>query len=143
MSREVAQARHKKRKRYTALIGMNELPSWTVTVVDDAISVGFLDEKHREYLSYSFREVQPGRVFLHGATLLEFADDSAVRSTCVLRFNENGQINITQRCSLTGDTKLSTCTASVEENWDTYPEFADYSALCRVERVKVRPQNLP
>src|SRR6266550_4092128 len=71
-----AKAAYDRCKLYVAIVGLLEKPSAFIEFNKDYVGVEFLDKLLRCYLSYSFQELQPGRLFLTMATHRDFYSDS-------------------------------------------------------------------
>jgi hypothetical protein len=137
MSEDSARERHGNRQPYVALLGSAEKPRFVVDVAGQWVSVAFLDSRQRKYLNYSFKEVEPGRLFLKGADFWDYEGDSELaKSKKIFNFNENGHIVVAEQIGVSDDVQEFETTDSVEENWDSYPQFGEYYSLCREQRVK-------
>lgn len=131
-----ARQRHENRLPYVALLGGIENPQFIVDVANAWISVDFMDNRQRKYLSYNFKEVEHGRLFLKTAHFWEYENDSDCETTFKLfNFDENGHIVIAERIAATGQVHDLETTFSADENWDRYPLFGEYLSLCQVDRV--------
>jgi len=130
-----ALARHKSRQYYSALLGPPGKPTHVIFLSGAWVKVGFLDDERREFLNYDFKETEQGKLFLTSATHREFRVDSAeVSRSKLFRFQFDGRILIEDH-DLIGETivkKRTTFDPSM--NWETYPQFGDYVALCKQER---------
>src|SRR5687767_4199751 len=79
------------RSLHVVLIGDPQKPEVFIEFNHDYVGVGFLDDNLREYLTYQFREVEPGRLFLTMATHREFDGSSdRVQSGKSYVFEQNG-----------------------------------------------------
>ena len=137
MDEESARQRHKLRQPYAALLGGADHPRFIVNVAAEWVSVDFLDACVRKYLSYDFREVQPGSLFLKGAYFWEYEGDSTREiSNRIFNFEEGGRLLIAERNVINAEVREFETTAAVDENWECYPAFGDYTSLCRGERIK-------
>ena len=134
---EKARRHHERRQPYEAVVCEAEHPQYVVSVADECVSVFFMDKKLRCYMEYGFQEKQPGILFLTHALFREFADDSAdVLSAKTFAFKENGQVLMEDRNLVNGTVEEREATFSVQENWEDYPPFGDYTGLCREQRSK-------
>ena len=99
------------------------------------VGVEFLDASLRCYLSYTFQEVKPNRLFLTRATHREFDGASdRVKSGTTLYFKQDGGVTIiTEDCDSQTHTREET-RSDVSGNWEPYPEFGNYDSIVRVER---------
>ena len=132
---EKAEAAHRNRQPYTALVGSAERPYCFVEVVDGVIGVGFLDTLLRESLTYAFQEVAPGQLFLSMAVHREFEGetDRVVRGV-TYTFREDGAATI--RRDYFGPQRVETATASFDPaaHYEAWPDFGAYDRLVRVDR---------
>lgn len=105
---------------------------------NDYVGVGFLDGSLREYLSYTFVEVEPGRLFLTMATHrgYELGTD-AVTSGSTYHFKRTGQVVVEDEDFIGGDYSTTERSCEVKDNWDAYPPFGDFAPLLRAERLGV------
>jgi hypothetical protein len=134
---EQARARHESGELYCALVGSAEAPRAFLEVVKGLIGVSFLDGKLRERLSYSFQEVEPGRIFLTRATWREYvgSSDQVANGTTHL-FKFVGELVIYREVFVPSySSTYSESRADVSANWEVTPPFGQYSDLLRVERV--------
>jgi hypothetical protein len=152
---EKARHRHERRQPYEAVIGEPDDPRYVVALSPnrgstkpdsvsrcreghgDFVSVNFIDGERRCYMEYGFQEKQPGMLFLTRVIFREFADETnEVVSAKILAFKEDGSIFMVHRNLVTGSVEEREATFSVEDNWEEYPHFGDYTRLCRGERTK-------
>ena len=132
---EKAEAAHLSGQPYTALIGSAEKPYCFVDVTDTVIGVGFLDGHLRESLTYAFKEVEPGKLFLSMATHREFeAETDKVASGATYTFSQDGTVQI--RREFFNPHRAETATSSFDPapNFSVRPEFGQYDDVIRVER---------
>lgn len=136
---EVAQLRHETRQPYVALIGDAERPIHVIQVAGEWVSVKFMDNRLRQYLCYQFKEKQPGRLFLKAATYWSFEDESeAPSSTKLFNFHEDGSIVIAELDAENKQVREFESTGNTSCNWEAYPKFGEYDAICKVDREKRR-----
>ena len=132
---EKAEAAHRSKQSYTALIGSAEKPYCFVDVTDKVIGVGFLDGHLRESLTYAFKEVEAGRLFLSMATHREFeAETDKVASGATYTFGQDGTVQI--RREFFNPYRVETAASSFDPapNYSVRPEFGQYDDVIRVER---------
>jgi hypothetical protein len=123
------------RHLHTAVVGAPERPLAFIEFNGDYVGVGFLDRLLREYLSYSFQEVEPGRLFLTMATHREFDGDSdRVQKGTTYIFNPDGDVTVISEEFPNGGKSRHKITADVSGNWESYPEFGKYDSLLREDR---------
>lgn len=126
---------HEKRKMYAALVSEKSTPKCVIEINNDYVGVNFLDELKRIYLSYSFRELAPGRVFLEDASYYEFQGSSEnVATLSTYLFHQDGRVEITIDKYSKKERLTKETTADVSKNWEQYPEFGKYEAFLREER---------
>jgi len=102
----------------------------------DYVGVGFLDESLREFLSYTFVEVEPGRLFLTTATHREYGlGTDTVTSGSTYYFKRTGQVVVENEDFTGGDRSTTERSCEVKDNWDTYPPFGQFDSLLRAERL--------
>jgi len=73
---EQARDKHNKGQFYTVLLESAASPSCFLEIAEKIVGVGFLDRYLREYLSYDFQEIEPGKFFLTMATHREYEGDT-------------------------------------------------------------------
>jgi hypothetical protein len=133
---ESAHQRHEIGQRYTALLGGASHPRFVVEMAAESVSVIFLDSTLRQYLRYDFQSRDGGRVFLKNAIFWDFEDDGeSIASRKIFSFEESGQILMDDWTASTGESRELKAFADASVNWDAYPAFGDYLALCKEERV--------
>lgn len=126
---------HEHRQGYVAVLERDEPPSCFVEVNDGYVGVGFLDGSKREYLSYTFDEVEPGRLFLKAATHREFQGESdRVASGTTYNFALDGTVTIEGEDFTTQARSARQIQADVAGNWEPYPAFGQYDSITREDR---------
>ncbi len=135
-----AQAAHVSRQLYTGLVGSPTAPDCFVEISNDYIGVEFLDGLLREYVSYQFQEMKPGRLFLSMATERKFEGDTdKVIWGITYYYDEDGHVAIEEE-DFVGDTLTKAETyLDVSVNWEAYPEFGEYESITRKDRVALIP----
>jgi hypothetical protein len=92
----------------------------------------FLDELKRGYLSYQFDNSGSGKLFLSISIYRDYADASDDPSkVTTFKFRPDGAMEIFVADPKTSTEQEKTGTVDVAPNWETYPEFGQYSNLCR------------
>ncbi len=137
MTEAVARSLDRAGSPYTVIIGKRESPFAFIERSSEFYGVNFLDERTRVYLTYSFEEVQPGRLFLKEAIFHEFADDQDEPSkSTAYWFHTDGQVVI-ETVEYPGR-KASRVEkrVDVERNWSKKPEFGRYEELIKAERTR-------
>lgn len=134
-SDEQAEAAHLSKRPYTALVGSADQPYCFVDVTSGVIGVGFLDSRLRESLTYVFKEVEAGKLFLTMAVHREFeAETDELASGVTYAFAQSGTVQI--RRESFNPRRVETATSSFDPapNHAMTPEFGTYDDLIRVER---------
>lgn len=132
-----ARRAHDKGRLYTAVLGDAARPHAFVDVRLEVGHVGvhFLDEQLRVCLTYDFRVVGDGQMFLGGATYLEFEGDSDDRSrrTTIFKFSQAGEMDLLEYFD--GQQREGRQTGvDVSVNWEPLPSFGDYRGVTKLER---------
>lgn len=134
-SSATAEVAHSEGKLYTVLVNSETHPTAFVEVTKNTVSVGFLDERLREKLSYAFIAVGGGRIFLSMATYRDFQGDSdALGSGTSYVFQESGSVSIKRQTFSPPASQVTDSTTDVSGNYSLYPIFGRYDDLLRVER---------
>ena len=132
---EQAETAHRNRQPYTVLVGSAEAPYCFLDVADKVIGVGFLDGRLRESLTYAFKEIDAGKLFLTMAVHREFEGETdKVGSGVTYTFDQNGAVHI--RREFFDPRRVETATSSFDPaaNFAVRPEFGQYDDLVRVDR---------
>jgi hypothetical protein len=131
-----ARRAHEAGKLYTVLVGDAERPTAFIEVNGKFVGVGFLDRLQREYLSYGFSGVEPGKLFLKQATHREFAGDTdKVSNGTTYIFKPEGQVTIRRQQFDPPKLEVAESSTDVAGNYETYPPFGSYDHLLRKERL--------
>lgn len=134
-----AKVAYDRRKLHTVIAGPMEKPRAFIEFNMGYVGVGFLDQLLREYLSYSFEEVQPRRLFLTMATYREFCGESdQVKKGTTYFFKQNGDVVVVDEEFPNGAKKRHETKSDVSDNWEDYPAFGNYESLLRIERRIVK-----
>jgi hypothetical protein len=134
-SDEKAEAAHRAKRTYTALVGRAEQPLCFVDVADKVIVVGFLDNLLRESLTYAFKEVDAQKLFLAMAIHREFETGTdRVTSGVTYTFEQNGAVNIRREVFRPHRMEIATSSFDPARNYEAWPDFGTYDQLIRVER---------
>jgi len=134
-SAEKAEAAHQSKQPYTALVGSVQAPYCFLDIADKVVGVGFLDDRLRESLTYAFKEVEAGKLFLTMAVHREFEGETdKVASAMTYIFDQGGTVRI--RREFFNPHRLETATSSFDPapNFAAWPKFGEYDDLIRVER---------
>lgn len=137
LTEEQARKAHNERERYTVLVNSTERPYAVIDVVggEGFVGVTFLDEVLRESLSYNFKEIEAGKLFLSMATHREFFDDKdQVRLGTSYVFNQDGGLIITKESFEPHTLKEARSTTDVSGNYEDYPNFGEYDHLLEADR---------
>jgi hypothetical protein len=134
-SEEKAETAHRNRLPYTALVGSAEQPYCFVNVADKVVGIGFLDSLLRESLTYAFREVEAGKLFLTMAIHREFETDTdQVVSGVTYLFDQSGAVHIRRESFKPHRVETATSAFDPASNHAAWPDFGAYDDLVRVER---------
>jgi hypothetical protein len=71
-----AKARDEAKEGYVAVVGEVDRPECFIEIRDGFYGVSFLDGEQREYLLYSFEELESGKLFLKEAIFRDYAEGS-------------------------------------------------------------------
>jgi hypothetical protein len=134
---ERAWARHDAGEIYCALVGSVEAPHAVLEIAKGMVDVSFLDENLRDYIRYSFHEMEPGRLFLTRATWREFVGASDQIANCTTySFRSTGDTNIYGETFVPSHfLAYSESHSDVSGNWSETPSFGHYGDLLRVDRI--------
>lgn len=134
-SLEEAQMRHQERKPYVAIISDDHKPLYVVDIAADWVSVSFLDDWARIYLDYDFRELRKGELFLNRAIHRQYKDGrDDILLSVMFKFEPDGKIYIERRNYETSIIEEKESFADPAVNWEKFPQFGEYSSLCRANR---------
>ncbi len=123
------------RQPYAVIVGDPSQPYCFIEVSEGCFGVGFLDEKKREYLRYTFEEVGSEKVFLKEATSREYEGDSdEVVGGKVYRFSTDGAVSIERSEKPLTQATITDSRADVAKNWEPKPAFGDYARLIVKDR---------
>jgi hypothetical protein len=124
---EQARALYDRRETHTALVLREGAPYAIVESHKDFVGVTFYDDQVREYLSYGFRELAPGRIFLEQANYWEYDGDRRDASTYTTYMFKP---DFDKELKSTGIPRQ----VDVSGNWEPYPEFGEYAGLLQTDR---------
>ena len=131
-----AEELHDARKPYVAIIGSPDSPRFVVDIAAPWISVDFFDDKHRRYVSYTFRETNECRLFLSEAIHWQFdGKNSEAISKKIFKFEQNGFVTVSEASPPSDAGTQFDLIAATDENWAQYPDFGKYDHLCVAERA--------
>ena len=135
-SEEKAEAAHRNRLPYTALVCNAERPYCFVNVADKVIGIGFLDNLLRESLTYAFKEVGAGKLFLTMVIHREFETDTdQVASGVTYIFDQSGTVLIRREFFKPHRVETATSAFDPTSNDEVWPDFGAYDHLVNVERL--------
>ena len=135
-----AREAHESGAPYTVVVGDPARPGTILDVSGGLgrVMVAFLDGRLREALTYQFKSVESGKLFLAMATLREFdGQREAVLAGTSTIFEENGRATIRKEWFRPHALDLQETSLDVSANYDRFPDFGDYEALCRKERLEI------
>lgn len=133
---EAARRLHNDRKSYAVVLSSGASIGPVISVAPPWVSVAYLDDQLREYLSYDFKEVEPHKLFLKMATHREYregSDDILRVRRCA--FDVSGAVTVEQKDLQSGEVSELESIDSLEENWEKFPPFGDYEGISREERT--------
>lgn len=134
-SEDLARDAHMSGQHYTVLVDSIENPSCFLEITKSAVGVSFLDDRLREFLSYDFQEIEPGKLFLSVATYREFEGETdQVANGTSYTFTRGGAA-VTER-EFFNPHRIESATSStdVSGNYSLMPAFGEYDDLMRMER---------
>jgi len=131
---ESARRLHDAGQPYTVLLGDPQRPRRFIEVGGGFYGVSFLDDDLREYLVYTFDELEKDRLFLKEAIHRNFEKDSdEPGEVTIYRFSPGGRVQIERSENALGGTRTEGET-DVSKNWEPKPVFGRYEALTREDR---------
>lgn len=136
LTQDEAKARDEAGYGYVAVIGNPEHPVSFIEIHDGFYGVSFLDADRREYLMYSFEELEPGKVFLREAIFREYEGDSAKAARAsAYRFDPSGTMSIESGAQPFQQVTVKEREADISRNWERKPRFGEYADIVRKERL--------
>ena len=130
---------HKTKGAYVVASEKNEKLEWYAEFGNNYVGVGFYNSLLQEYLSYSFQEVDAGKLFLTMSTYRVFDKVTGqVTQGTTFFFNKMGRIAIEREDLTIGTKTASDSIGDVSLNWEPFPTFGEYESLTRIERVKLK-----
>ena len=136
-----ARKRYDTSKPFTVLLGSATHPHCFLEFSGKrSVSVDFLDQQLRMYLSYSFQEKRPNEFFVSMASTHEYLldTDQMVRGD-VFYFNVDGHVYV-DHCTIDLQTNKSMLESAEEHdidvtnNWEPFPEFGHYEGMATINR---------
>lgn len=122
---------------YVAVIGQAEHPECFIEVRGGFYGVSFLDSLNREYLMYSFEEIEPGKLFLKEAIFREYDGESPKPARAsAYRFERNGSVSIETGANPFRQVVTRESETDVSGNWELKPSFGEYAGIIRKERLR-------
>ena len=99
------------------------------------VTVSFADTDLNLYLTYNFKKIDENKLFLKGATYIEYKNGAEIESM-EYNFFENGNVAMAKYNFLTNEVERREGQFNVDSdsNWDIYPEFGKYEHLLKIER---------
>jgi hypothetical protein len=130
-----ARLHHDQRRLYVAVVVEDSSPTRFIEFSNTYVGVGFLDRFLREYLSYAFREIEPGRLFLGMATYRQFdgPSDKVARGETYF-FQQDGSLKVERQDFLANELDVGQSHVDVSSNWEAYPAFGEYESITREQR---------
>lgn len=138
LTRDEAKARDETGEGYVVVVGESDHPEGFIEIRDGFYGVSFLDHKQREYLMYTFEELQAGKLFLKEAIFREYegGSDKPARASAY-RFSPDGTVAIETGSLPFRQVTVSDGKVDVSRNWESTPRFGDYGRLVEKERLIV------
>ena len=139
-SEKQARRAHDERKTYTVLVNSFEKPYAIIDVAGNTNFVGvtFLDDFLREFLSYNFKEIKLGELFLSMAVHREFYDKSdQIKIGNSYIFNKNGDLVIRKKTFNPQSLDETNVSIDTSGNYEKYPNFGQYDNLLKMERQPI------
>jgi hypothetical protein len=137
LTEDEARKKHESRDYYTAVVLSFGKPKVFLEWFPDGVNVGFLDEHLRNYLTYTFSEKEPGRLFLsqlsHREKYKGDSNEILVGSSMTIRVDGHvfaSTTNCEEDYREKGETKMD-----VSQLWEPYPEFGEYLGLIKKDRI--------
>lgn len=123
---------HENRRPYDILIGNIKSPDCYISLNNDFILVGYLDDLKREKITAEYNEVSPGRIFLKELQIWEYEGDSNTKLVSIrYRFTEDGHYGVGK-----DDLKTREQTTiepkeriDVTSHYKAYPDFGEYEFI--------------
>ncbi|MBY0563043.1 MAG: hypothetical protein K2P58_02555 [Hyphomonadaceae bacterium] len=137
LSEAQAKARHKKGALYTVLVGSETRPNSFLEVVGENafVSVNFLDDELRDYLTYAFQRVEDGRLFLSAVTRREYQPGTdKIAKAELYYFNREGSVSVRLVDAEAKREQTGSREIDVATNYEAWPEFGRYEHLLQRER---------
>lgn len=135
-SESQALAAHQSRKLHTIVVE-EQGRSWCFVELNmQYVGVGFLDRHLREYLSYQFDEVEPGRLFLTMSCHRQYQGETdEITRAEVWYFDPDGKVVVHEQDMATKQVFAKEFEADLSGNWEPYPEFGKYKGVTQIERA--------
>lgn len=135
LTAEEARRRDKDKDLYTVVVGEADAPYCFIEINLGMYGVSFLDEHKREYMAYTFDEIEEDRLFLKEAVYRDYQGNSneVVRATAY-RFSPDGRVSVEKTEAPFRQAGVTEGQADVSGNWEPKPHFGDYAALIRKDR---------
>jgi hypothetical protein len=134
-SRDLAKSAHDNKQPYTVLVDSVDRPYCFIDIAAGVVGVGFLDNFLRESLTYTFQEIEPGKLFLTMATHREFdGDTDKVVSGISYLFDQDGSIEMRREFFNPHRLEIATSTSDLSSNYSETPKFGHYDHLIQIER---------
>jgi len=137
----IAKQNHDNRKLYFVTFEKSGSPTSFLEINNTFILAGFLDKLKRDYLEYTFTEIEPGKLFLKEAQYWEYEEssDQKIFSTRYF-FSPDGKLKIEKANLKTNEVETLTAknTIDVSANYEKYPEFGKYDDLIKIERLDMQ-----
>lgn len=130
---EEAKKKHDAGKPYTVLLLENDVIKNIILLANGFVTVSFVDSDLKLYLTYNFLKKDENRLFLKGASYVEYKNGVKIESMDY-NFFESGNVAMAKHNFLTNEFEEREGQFNVDSNWDRYPEFGKYDHLLKIER---------
>jgi hypothetical protein len=136
-SEEKALKAHQEGEVYTAVIGLPEKPNCFLEINIELkfVGVNFLDENLRDYLHYSFFELESRALFINQVIYREYRGDTDLATRAIItQFNPDGKTKIRDNDLIKDECKVNEFYTDIKKNWEDIPEFGQYESIIRFDR---------
>ena len=94
-----------------------------------------MNDEEVNYITYSFHK-ENGKLFLSAAYFHSYKNKQEIE-LIVFSFQKNGDVYIEKRDFLRNEVSEKEVTIDASQNWESFPEFGDYTRLTMLERESV------
>lgn len=131
---------------YTVLLGSSNAPDAILVVNrgNGVLAVSFLDDYQRRYLTYDFRQVDQGTLFMDEVKLWEYppgdpdpdlGDFATASKITTYEYQQNGIVReIIHESGKDYSDIVDRSDVPLDINWERVPEFGDWASVARWNR---------